>query len=191
MKLICLGDSQTFGLGLHRAQKWTTLLADNLGWEVINAGVNGDTSSGMLARLRYEVLDRKPDVVMVMGGGNDFIVGADIGSVKANINAIVQQCLAANIRVILASELLLYPELISDEYKKLADFDKVNEKLKEFADWLPVLCAVFPGITYIDLQKLYWDETGGSIEFSSDGLHTNKAGAEIIAKILTNVLKVI
>ncbi|MDO4938789.1 MAG: GDSL-type esterase/lipase family protein [Lachnospiraceae bacterium] len=193
MKLICLGDSQTFSLGLHRPDKWTTLLGQNLGseWEVINAGINGDTTSGMLARVRYDVIEKKPDIVMVMGGGNDFIAGSDIGCVKANTMAIVQQCLAAGLKVILASELLLYPQLISDTYKKVADFEGVNSQLKNIALWYPDFCACWSGIDYVDLQNLYLEETGGSTDFSADGMHPNKAGAEIIAKILTKVFKVL
>lgn len=191
MKLICLGDSQTFSLGLHRAEKWTTILAENLGWEVINAGINGDTTAGMLARLRPDVIDKKPDMVLVMGGGNDFIMGADMGTVKANTMAIAQQCLAAGIRAIIASELLVYPELTSDAYNKLADFYAVNDKQKEIAAWYPDFCGAFPGIDYIDLQRLYYEATGGSAEYSADGLHTNKAGAEIIANILTNAFNVL
>lgn len=186
MKLICIGDSQTFCLGLHRADKWSTLLGENTGWEVINAGINGDTSGGVLARLRPDVIDKKPDIVLVMCGGNDFIMGADMGTVKANTMAIVQQCLAAGIKVVIASELMLYPELVSEEYNRIADFHVVNERMREITAWYPDFCNAFPGVSYINLQKLYLEETGGSAEYSADGLHPNKEGAKIIAKILTN-----
>ena len=191
MKLICLGDSQTFSFGLHRADKWTTLLGSSLGWEVINAGINGDTSGGMLARLRADVIDKKPDMVMYMGGGNDFIMGCGLETVKANTMAAVQQCLAAKLPVFIASELLLYPELISEEYRRLADFNEVNKKLYDIAQWYPDFCSAFPGLRYIDLQKLYLEETGGSTAYSADGLHPNKEGAQIIAKILTNVFNML
>ncbi len=191
MKLICLGDSQTFCLGLHRAEKWTTLLADKSGWDVINAGINGDTTAGMLARLRPDVIDKKPDIVMVMGGGNDFIMGADMGCVKANIMAIVQQCLAAGLRVVISSEILLCPGLISEEYRRIADFNVVNERMKEIAKWYPDFCNAFPGVSYINLQELYLEETNGSEAYTADGLHPNKEGAKIIAKILTNEFNVL
>ena len=191
MKIICLGDSQTFSYGLHRADKWTTLLGEATGFEVINAGINGDTSGGMLARLRYDVIDQKPDVVMVMGGGNDFIMGCSLEIVKANFMAIVQQCLAAKIRVFAASELLVYPELVNPEYKKLADFDEVNRKLYDFGRWLPDFCNTFPGVEFIDLQNQYLNAAEGGLKYSADGLHPTKEGAKIVAKILTNVFNVL
>lgn len=191
MKLICIGDSQTFCFGLHRADKWSTLLAENTGWEVINAGINGDTSGGILSRLRPDVIEKKPDMVLLMEGGNDFIMGADIGTVKANTMAIVQQCLAAGIKVIIASEILLYPALVSEGYKRIADFNVVNERMKEIAGWYPDFCGAFPGVRYIDLQNLYLEETKGSECYSADGLHPNKEGAKIIAKILTNEFNVL
>ena len=67
MKIICLGDSQTFSYGLYRADKWTTLLGEATGFEVINAGINADTSGGMLARLRYDVIDQQAKMLNTQG----------------------------------------------------------------------------------------------------------------------------
>ena len=50
MKLICLGDSLTFGYGVRVSQRWTHLCAQDTGWKIVNEGVSGDTTGGMLAR---------------------------------------------------------------------------------------------------------------------------------------------
>lgn len=54
--LHCLGDSLTFGLGVRRQDWWTSLAAQKLGVRVVNLGINGDTTAGMLVRLRLDVL---------------------------------------------------------------------------------------------------------------------------------------
>ncbi len=55
-KLICIGDSLTFGYGVHLSQRWTRLCAQETGWELANEGINGDTTGGMLARMQGGVL---------------------------------------------------------------------------------------------------------------------------------------
>ncbi|MGN0702400.1 MAG: SGNH/GDSL hydrolase family protein [Lentihominibacter sp.] len=47
--------------------------AENLGFEIINKGVNGDTTAGILGRFREDVLDHSPDLAFIMTGTNDFI----------------------------------------------------------------------------------------------------------------------
>ena len=54
MKLICIGDSLTFGYGVRPSQRWTRLCAQETGWEIVNEGISGDTTGGMLVRLRAE-----------------------------------------------------------------------------------------------------------------------------------------
>ena len=56
MKMVCIGDSLTYGLGIPVNENWAALLGRELGFEVVNKGVNGDTSGGMLARLERDVL---------------------------------------------------------------------------------------------------------------------------------------
>ncbi|MBQ0146701.1 MAG: arylesterase [Lachnospiraceae bacterium] len=191
MKLICLGDSQTFCYGLYGADKWTSILGENLGWEVINAGINGDTTGGMLARIKRDVLDKKPDIVMIMGGGNDYIMGCDQSVVRANIMAMVQQCFIAKVKVYVASQIHIHPDLVKDEWKALANLEEVNRKTEEQSIWYPNFCNAFPELEYINLQKLYAEEVGDERKYTRDGLHPNKEGAKIIAKILTNVFNVL
>src|SRR5690349_18585013 len=55
-KIVCLGDSLTAGLGLPEAESYPSLLQKKidehgLRFEVVNAGVSGDTSAGGLRRL--------------------------------------------------------------------------------------------------------------------------------------------
>ena len=48
MKLICIGDSLTFGYGVRPSQRWTRLCAQETGGEIVNEGISGDTTGGML-----------------------------------------------------------------------------------------------------------------------------------------------
>jgi acyl-CoA thioesterase I len=73
--VVALGASNTFGKGVSRSQSYpaqleTLLRARGLNVHVINAGVNGDTTGGMLARLD-RVVPKGTSVVILQPGGND------------------------------------------------------------------------------------------------------------------------
>ena len=85
MKLICIGDSLTFGYGVRPSQRWTRLCAQETGWEIVNEGISGDTTGGMLVRLRALLAERdicvQHPLALLMGGANDiFFSGTDTGA---------------------------------------------------------------------------------------------------------------
>lgn len=66
-----------------------------------NAGVPGDETAGMLARLDRDVLRLRPQVVFVMGGTNDMHRGRPVAATDANLTAIVDRLQARGVRVVL------------------------------------------------------------------------------------------
>lgn len=71
--VICFGDSITFGYGVKETESYPQLLAGKIHVPVINAGIDGDTSSEALKRLESDVLERDPLLVIIEFGGNDFL----------------------------------------------------------------------------------------------------------------------
>lgn len=72
-RVLALGDSLTAGAGVTPAEAWPNLLAGRTGWEVINGGVNGDTSGAALLRLPSLLEEHTPMLVLVTLGGNDML----------------------------------------------------------------------------------------------------------------------
>jgi acyl-CoA thioesterase-1 len=73
--VVALGASNTFGKGVSRGQAYPAQLeallrARGLNARVVNAGINGDTTGGMLARLD-QVVPKGTSVVILQPGGND------------------------------------------------------------------------------------------------------------------------
>jgi len=73
--VVALGASNTFGKGVSRSQAYPAQLeallrGKGLNARVINAGINGDTTGGMLARLNH-VVPKGTSVVILQPGGND------------------------------------------------------------------------------------------------------------------------
>ncbi|RKY18793.1 MAG: arylesterase [Planctomycetota bacterium] len=129
-KVAFLGDSITAGLHLPQdvgfpAVVQRLLAARELPFELVLAGVSGDTSAGGLRRIDW-VLKSKPDVVIIELGGNDGLRGKPVDDIKANLAAIVQRVRAAGARPVLLGMLLppnygqAYTTSFSDMYEQLA-----------------------------------------------------------------------
>ena len=75
MKIICMGDSITYGFGLpDLSKRWSDLVSARTGHTLINRGVSGDTTGGMLARCQTQVFNQAPDVMVLLGGINDISI---------------------------------------------------------------------------------------------------------------------
>ncbi len=104
--IVCMGDSLTAGLRVDESEAYPALLAamlarDGSPYEVVNAGVSGETSSGALARLDW-VLTLAPDIVILETGGNDGLRGVDPALTRRNIDAIVTRFQSEGVIVVLA-----------------------------------------------------------------------------------------
>lgn len=101
--VVALGDSLTFGYGATPDTAYPAILSNKTGWQIINAGVNGDTSEDVLNRLDG-IIKQKPNLILLGIGGNDVLRKVDPETTKANINQIVDEIQSANIALVLIAE---------------------------------------------------------------------------------------
>ena len=106
-KIMVFGDSLSAAYGIEQAEGWVALLRERVSdlyknWDVENASVSGETTSGGLTRIDYELERIKPSIVVVELGGNDGLRGYPIESVEDNLRNIVRKCHLAGARVLLA-----------------------------------------------------------------------------------------
>ena len=104
--IVCMGDSLTAGYRVDEREAFPALLAERLRtegyhYDVINAGVSGETSSGALNRLDW-MLTLTPDIVILETGANDGLRAVDPALTRRNIEAIVTRLKAEGIVVVLA-----------------------------------------------------------------------------------------
>ncbi|MCE1237656.1 MAG: GDSL-type esterase/lipase family protein [Hyphomicrobiales bacterium] len=103
-QVVALGASNTYGKGVARnaaypAQLEAILAAQGVRAKVKNAGINGDTTGGMLARLP-RALDRDTRVLLLQPGGNDARKGVSSSEADANLAAIRAEAARRSITVI-------------------------------------------------------------------------------------------
>ncbi len=101
-----MGDSISAAYGIQREEGWVALLARRvaeleLGWQIVNASLSGETTGGGLARLPQALDAHDPALVIIELGGNDGLRGYPIGRVRDNIQGMVELALSQERQVLL------------------------------------------------------------------------------------------
>ena len=190
MRIVCIGDSMTFGYKIPRAKTWIALVQQQLGVELINCGVTGDTSGGMLARFERALLENRPDAVFIMGGVNDLINGAWIGTVQSNLAAMAHQAMARQIVPILTVPAPLRSQNIRSDWCLLADFVEVDRQMVVLREWLLLFGQIFH-VDIIDLYRFFQSYGEADDLYQADGIHLTQAGHRLAAGFLSRELAVL
>jgi acyl-CoA thioesterase-1 len=130
-KIVAFGDSLTAGYGLAPQESYPALLqklidADGFKYEVVNAGVSGDTSAGGVRRIDWSLDAGGVRFVILELGANDFLRGQPVSETKKNLSEIIQRAKSRGAQVLLAGMLTTtesgrdYEVEISDAFKSLA-----------------------------------------------------------------------
>jgi acyl-CoA thioesterase-1 len=133
--IVAVGDSLTEGLGVEEELAYPAVLEGKLNklgypYQVVNAGVSGETSSGTLSRIKW-ALTLKPDIVVLVIGANDGFRGIDPGLIKSNIRAIVKKLKEQDVIVVLGGMQIVqnlgqdYITAFSDIYPDVARSEDV------------------------------------------------------------------
>ncbi len=167
-KIVMLGDSLTAGLGLSPAQAYPALIQqrldrDRLAFDVVNAGVSGDTSAGGLSRFDW-ALQGDVRVLVVALGGNDALRGLPPEQLKRNLAGIITRAQARHVTVILAG--MEAPPNYGRDY--VVSFHRVY----------PALAREY----HVALIPFLLQGVAGDPKLNQpDGIHPTAAGARVVA----------
>ncbi|MDR1979410.1 MAG: GDSL-type esterase/lipase family protein [Synergistaceae bacterium] len=185
IKIVCLGDSLTYGFGVSRRDTWGSLVAERTKMELVNCGVNGDTTGGMLARLRDEMTMHSPDKVLLMGGSNDIFISGTAESAKANMSALAHQVIALGAVPLIGTPPPIDALNIRPDWATLADAVHAQNVGDEYAEWLRLFAGVFT-IPVIDFRSAFqaFSDAERNRELYIDGLHPTPEGHRLMADVL-------
>ena len=113
--IICFGDSITFGYGASPGEDYPSVLAKLINIPVINAGIDGDNTSEALKRLKPDVLDREPLLVIIEFCGNDFLRKFPMEVTLNNIEEMIEQIQAKGAMVAIVD---ISAGMFLSEYRK-------------------------------------------------------------------------
>lgn len=190
MKIVCIGDSITYGYSLSRKDTWVSLSQEKTGFKILNKGINGDTVIGMLSRFERDVLKEKPDIMFFMGGSNDIFLSNEFISVKSSLSSIVRQSIANRILPVIATPIPFFMENISDIYNNFINFSDCIKMFQSYRNWILEYSNLFDlnTIDYFYIFNEYFKSNNYN-EYYLDGLHLNRKGNELFAKIFCDKIK--
>jgi len=185
MKLICIGDSLTYGYGIPRRDTWVTLAAARTGIELVNAGINGDTTGGMLARFQSHVISKHPSAVLIMGGSNDMMTGCPSFVPQSNVMGMVHQALAVGIIAMVGIPIPCWFEGIREDWADFASAHLKEENLESYRAWLLNFGNTF-GVPVVDFWPPFLElqHRGEASSCYIDGLHPTQLGHKLMAQVL-------
>ena len=156
--VLALGDSLTFGTGASAETCYATVLTGLTGWNVVNAGVPGDTSAQALARLPALLAEHQPKLVIVSIGGNDFLRKLPESDTRTHVHAICKQALAAGAQVLLVA---VPRATVAAALGQMTDHALYAEVAKDLK---------------IPLQREAWGEVLAQPDLRADAVHANARG---------------
>lgn len=175
-KIVCLGDSFTYGYPGEPEDSWPQRVADNLQIEVINAGKVHQNASDLLQRFEQDVALNEPGRVIIFAGVGDAIREIPLEEYQNNIMSLVEKAEAKHIKPILALP-VPFPGTKS-----------LNEAYREWE----TTYAEEKDIEILDFQEVLFDNEGKILtEYasSSDYRYPNKAGYQAMGDYAVRVLQ--
>ena len=159
--VVFLGDSITQG--------WGDNLDGSFGnMKVANRGISGDTTRGMLVRLKGDVLALNPKAVVMLMGTNDLEEKAEPETIAANVKLIVDALKKHDAKM---------PIILCKVFPSSATKSRPAEKIKKVNELCAATVKGDPQIVVLETWRLFADKSGDAQkkEFP-DLLHPNKAG---------------
>lgn len=181
MKIACLGDSITKGYGVSYSECWVSLLNFSDKYELINKGINGDTTSSMLERVWRDVFKINSQYCIILAGTNDFLMGRDAEAVFDNIALLAKDCISNKITPMVCSPIPTQPLLAEKYWDSSIDYKLVNEKINNLAEKLKSF-LIENNFSFIDLHSSFNASKLKIDMLYIDGLHPSALGHRLIAQ---------
>jgi acyl-CoA thioesterase I len=175
--ILVFGDSLSAAYGIRPEQGWVALLTQRLqaqgyGYQIVNASVSGETTSGGLQRLPRALQLHQPGIVVLELGANDALRGLPLSGTRANLAQMVRLSQEAGARVLLVG--IRIPPNYGPRYTE------------EFASVFPEVAKQYhlPLVPFL-LQ----DVALNPARMQEDGMHPNAAGEAPILDTVWPYLK--
>ncbi len=165
--ILTFGDSLTYGTGSSKGSSYPDVLGELLNATIVNSGIPGETSAEGLARLPTVIKKHKPDLMILIHGGNDILNKIPNQITADHLTRMIELAKQNNISVVMFG--VPQPSLLMMES---AEFYREVSNQTE---------------TPIDLYTL--PQILGDSNLKSDTVHPNDNGYKLMAKAVRNLLK--
>ncbi len=173
-RVVFLGDSITDGWRLNEYFPERDFL---------NRGISGQITGEMLGRMKTDVIDLKPAVVLILAGTNDIARKVPLTTIENNLTMIAELAKLHHIKVILASVTPINDYFKDRDPRLEQTRRRPLKKILDLNDWIRAYCRRNQ-IQYLDYFTAMVDANGFlRKELSDEGLHPNSAGYRVMAPL--------
>jgi lysophospholipase L1-like esterase len=185
VRVLAIGSSSTVGLGassptatyVARLEPTLEGALKGIDFDVIGRGMSGEEAQGAADRMRKEVEDAKPDLVVWQVGTNDALRHVDLGKFKNCLTTTLAWLTGSGIDVVLINP--QYGEaLVQDTY-----YEQVVAAIAHVAGEAGVLL-----VDRFDAMRELQRQRGDRFYLSPDSLHMNDVGYRCMAEQLAHVI---
>jgi acyl-CoA hydrolase len=170
--VLALGDSVTYGTGAQAGEDWPSQLSQKTGWQIVNAGIPGDTALNAKGRIEALLELHRPALVIVEIGGNDFLRRRSQTEVKEDIRQIIATIRGSGTDVVLVAVPAF--SMFAVVAERPTDAALYAELAKE--ESVPVIAGVFSGVL-------------ARSDLRADTIHPNAQGYRVMTEGLFAALK--
>lgn len=169
--VVALGDSLTYGYGASPDAAYPRQLAAATGWQVVNAGVSGNTSAQALQRLPALLAQHQPRMVIICIGGNDFLQRIPESETQHNIKAMIEMIRAQYADILLIGVPQFTPAAVMGNPKDHPLYQTIAQD------------------THVQLYSNGWSKILKDSSLRSDQVHPNAAGYHRFSNALVQYLQ--
>jgi lysophospholipase L1-like esterase len=176
-RVVFLGDSIT--------DSWR-LMEYFSGRDFVNRGISGQITGEMLGRMTADVINLRPEAVLILAGTNDIARGVPIRTIENNLMMIAELAVSHQIRPLFASILPVsdYHKNVNPQYARTGQ--RPPATILNLNNWLKQFCSQ-RGYLYVDYYSSMVDSAGFlQADLADDGLHPNPKGYRVMAPIALN-----
>ena len=180
-KVVFIGDSLTDNWYKFHSEFFETN-------NYLGRGISGQVTTQMLARFQSDVVNHKPETVVILAGTNDIAMNKgyiSLDHIMENIISMTQIAKANKIKVVLCSvlpaEKFRWSWEVTPE-KAISSIKELNEMIRAYAK--------ANGFKYADYYSVMDDGKGGlKAEYQKDPVHPNLEGYYVMEEVIQKILK--
>lgn len=175
MKVVCFGDSNTWGydprdfFGGPYDMIWPELLQKKTGWNVCNWGENGREIPSQPVSFPGDM-----DLLILMLGTNDLLQGREPGEIRGRLERFLRSLSIRKDRILLVSPPRLKPGTWVADQKMMELSVEMSDAFRAF--------ALQQGIIFADSEK--WN-----LPIAYDGVHLTEQGHKLFAEGILKAIK--
>ena len=174
--IVFVGDSITYMYDLNKYYD---------GYNVVNNGIDGEFTWGVLDDLKDRIYKYNPSKVVLLIGTNDIYKNKSVDEISDNVDKIIKGIKTNRTYAEIYLVSLLPVNRTNDDKVNLNMVkNRTNEMIMEINNKYQEIAKKY-NITYIDLYSKLIDDDGNlKLDYTKEGLHLNDKGYKVITRVI-------